>query len=84
MERLLTVPEVAERLQLQPRTIHRHLKEGKLEGALFGREWRVTEEALAAYVEAAKEAARAGHSRRPRRQAIEAPAASPGDKPEQT
>jgi excisionase family DNA binding protein len=64
VERLLTVPEVAERLQLQPRTIHRHLKEGKLEGALFGREWRVTEEALVAYVEAAKEAARAGRGKR--------------------
>ena len=53
MERFMTVAEVADVLRLKPRTIHKHLKEGKLEGVLFGREWRISQKALDAYIEAA-------------------------------
>ena len=35
-ERLLTVPQVAERLQVGPRTVHRWLREGRLRGFLLG------------------------------------------------
>lgn len=52
-ERFLTVAEVADILRLKPRTIHKHLKEGRLEGVLFGREWRISQAALDAYIGAA-------------------------------
>lgn len=61
MERFLTVAEVADILRLKPRTIHKHLKEGKLQGVLFGREWRISQGALDAYIEAAVD--RTGHGR---------------------
>ncbi len=35
-ERLLTVPQVAERLQVGPRTVQRWLREGRLRGFLLG------------------------------------------------
>lgn len=52
--RLLTVPEVAERLRVDPETVRRWLRSGRLAGYQPGGEkagWRVTESALQAYVE---------------------------------
>jgi excisionase family DNA binding protein len=48
MERLLTVDDVAERLQIHPETIRRWLREGRLEGIRLSRRagWRVRPEAV--------------------------------------
>ena len=46
MEMLLTVEQVAQRLQLNPETIRRQLKTGVLRGVKRGRQWRVPESAL--------------------------------------
>lgn len=46
MEMLLTVEQVAERLQLHPETIRRQLNAGVLRGVRRGRQWRVPESAL--------------------------------------
>jgi excisionase family DNA binding protein len=35
-ERLLTVPEVAERLRLHPDTVRRWLREGRMHGVMMG------------------------------------------------
>ena len=35
-ERLLTVPEVAERLRLHPDTVRRWLREGRIHGVMMG------------------------------------------------
>lgn len=47
----LTVPEVAEALQLHPQTVSRWLREGKLPGRKLGGEWRVSKQALERYLE---------------------------------
>ena len=48
MERLLTVPEVAELLGVTNETIRRWLRDGRLEGMLLSRRagWRVRSEAV--------------------------------------
>jgi len=48
MERLLTVPEVAELLGVTNETIRRWLRDGRLEGVLLSRRagWRVRSEAV--------------------------------------
>jgi excisionase family DNA binding protein len=48
MERLLTVPEVAELLGVTDETIRRWLRDGRLEGVLLSRRagWRVRSEAV--------------------------------------
>ena len=46
MEMLLTVEQVAQRLQLHPETIRRQLNSGVLRGIKRGRTWRVPESAL--------------------------------------
>jgi excisionase family DNA binding protein len=46
MNRLLTVDQVAEHLQLHPATIRRYIKEGKLAAAKFGTVWRISQEDL--------------------------------------
>lgn len=48
--KVLTVKEVAELLRLHPQTVVKLLKEKKLQGALIGREWRVSEEAVRDYL----------------------------------
>jgi excisionase family DNA binding protein len=35
-ERLLTVPEVAERLRVNPESVRRWIRSGRLKGVLFG------------------------------------------------
>ncbi len=48
MERLLTVPEVAEILGVTEETVRRWLRDGRLEGMLLSRRagWRVRSEAV--------------------------------------
>jgi excisionase family DNA binding protein len=46
MEMFLTVEQCAERLQLTPYTLRKHLAAGKLRGVKRGRVWRVPESAL--------------------------------------
>jgi excisionase family DNA binding protein len=48
----LTAEQVAEKLQLHPRTVRRLLASGELPGKrIGGREWRVSVAALRAYME---------------------------------
>ncbi len=53
MEQLLTVEEVAARLQVNEQTIRRWLREGKLAGVPFGGRtgWRVSEDDLRAFLD---------------------------------
>jgi excisionase family DNA binding protein len=51
-ERYLTLPEVAERLQVSRRTVYRWIKGGELNVYQFGREYRITESALKDFLEA--------------------------------
>lgn len=52
MGKMLTVPEAAERLGLQPPTVYGMISEGTLPGYRFGRAVRVDEEELGAWKEA--------------------------------
>ncbi len=48
---LLTPGQVAERLQLQERTVTRWLRTGYLRGFKLGKEWRVSSEDLYSFIE---------------------------------
>jgi len=48
---LLTPGQVAERLQLQERTVTRWLRTGYLRGFKLGKEWRVSSENLRSFIE---------------------------------
>ena len=53
-DRLLTVPEVAERLRLNPETIRRMLRDGRLRGFRIGADnagWRISERDVAAFIQ---------------------------------
>jgi len=45
-ERYLTLPELAERLQVSRRTVYRWIKDGSLNAYQLGREYRITESDL--------------------------------------
>jgi excisionase family DNA binding protein len=52
-ERMLTVAQVAERLQVAPKTVRRWLHEGRLQGRMLGGTkagYRISEAALAAFI----------------------------------
>jgi excisionase family DNA binding protein len=52
-DRLLTVAEAAERLRLNPETIRRWLRDGRLTGVHLGSDkagWRVSERELDAFI----------------------------------
>ncbi len=51
MDNLLTVPQVAERLQVHPETVREYLRDGRLEGIQVSRKsgWRISEAALQKY-----------------------------------
>ena len=49
--KLYDVPELAELLDVQERTIRAYLREGKIKGKKMARKWMVTEEALRDYFE---------------------------------
>ena len=53
MERLLTVEDVAERLQVNEQTVRRWLREGELTGVPFGGRtgWRISEADLQAFLD---------------------------------
>jgi len=46
---LFTVEELAERLDIQERTIREYLREGKLQGRKLAGRWYVTDDAIADY-----------------------------------
>lgn len=52
-DKLLTPEQIAERLQVVERTVYRWLNEGRLEGVKLGRLWRVREDDLEAFLQAA-------------------------------
>jgi excisionase family DNA binding protein len=47
---LLTPEQVAERLQVRPRTVREYLRNGKLRGTRLMKAWRVTEDALEEFI----------------------------------
>lgn len=47
----LTVEQVAEKLQLHPKTVRKLFREKAIPGRQIGREWRTTADALKAYIE---------------------------------
>lgn len=52
-DRLLTVPEVAERLRANPETVRRWLRQGRIQGILPGGDrfgWRVRESDVEAFL----------------------------------
>lgn len=49
--RVYTLDEVAEVLKITRRTLYTYVKEGKLKAVKIGREWRVSENALQAFIE---------------------------------
>ncbi|MGD0153295.1 MAG: helix-turn-helix domain-containing protein [Thermacetogeniaceae bacterium] len=54
-KRLLTVNEAADFLRVQPRTIRKWLREGKLLALKAGRLWRIEVDALSAFVKENKQ-----------------------------
>lgn len=46
-----TVDDIAELLQVSQRTVYDYLRSGKLKGKKIGKYWKVTEEALRAFLE---------------------------------
>ena len=50
MEKLLTVPEVAEALRVSVRTVYNLLEAGALRGVRVGRAWRGPESALEEFI----------------------------------
>jgi excisionase family DNA binding protein len=51
MELMYTPEEAAEMLKLNPETIRRALRDGRLRGNQFGRVWRIPESALKAWID---------------------------------
>jgi excisionase family DNA binding protein len=49
-EEFLTVEEVAERLKVHPESVRDWLRAGKLKGLKAGRQWRIQESALNAFL----------------------------------
>jgi excisionase family DNA binding protein len=50
-EKLLTPTDVAERLQLQERTVTRWLRTGYLRGFKLGKEWRISPKDVHSFIE---------------------------------
>lgn len=50
-DKLLTPPQVAERLQVNERTVTQWLRKGHLRGFKIGKEWRVSQKDLTAFLE---------------------------------
>jgi len=50
-DKLLTPPQVAERLQVNERTVTQWLRKGHLRGFKIGKEWRISARDLAAFLE---------------------------------
>lgn len=56
MGRILTVEQVAEKLQVKPNTVRAWLRKGRIPGRKIGRVYRVAEDELDAFVNAVPEA----------------------------
>jgi len=52
ISRLLTIPEVAERLRVNPKTVRRWIGGGELAAYRVGRQWRITEDQLTQFLRA--------------------------------
>jgi excisionase family DNA binding protein len=50
-DKLLTPPQVAEKLQVNERTVTQWLRKGHLRGFKIGKEWRVSTKDLEAFLE---------------------------------
>ena len=50
-DKLLTIGEAAEVLQLNPRTLREYVKRGELQGRIIGGQWRFRRADLDAFVE---------------------------------
>ena len=48
--RLLSIEEAAARLCLHPETVRSFLRQGKISGFKIGKTWRLTPDALSAYI----------------------------------
>ena len=82
MEQYLTVDDVAVMLKATPYTVRRWLREGTLPGTHVGKEWRVSETALARHLEQQTPAApKAAADIDARVAALEADVARLSDKP---
>lgn len=55
MEEMLTVKEVADKLQLSVETVKKMLRNGELPGHKFGRQWRVVPSELMQHLEKQRE-----------------------------
>lgn len=53
-ETLYTCEEVAERLHIKLRTVWKWLRERKIKGVRMGREWRIPDSDLQAYIDGLK------------------------------
>jgi len=51
-DKLLTPPQVAQRLQVNERTVTQWLRQGHLRGFKIGKEWRISEMDIEAFLEA--------------------------------
>ncbi len=51
-DKLLTPPQVAQRLQVNERTVTQWLRRGHLRGFKIGKEWRISEMDIEAFLEA--------------------------------
>lgn len=58
MEKLLTVNETAKILRLNPETVARYIREGKIPAIKFGRVWRVEEKDLEEFIKKRKTGAK--------------------------
>lgn len=52
MENLYTVEETAEKLKIHPETVRDYLRDGKIGGVKVGRNWRIRESDILAFVNA--------------------------------
>ena len=50
MARILNAEQVAEKLQVKPLTVRKYLRKGLIPGRRLGREWRVVETDLEAFI----------------------------------
>ena len=51
MSQLCTLAEVAEELRVTPQTVRNMIRKGEIDGVQVGVQWRVTQAALAAFLE---------------------------------
>ncbi|MDD5511766.1 MAG: helix-turn-helix domain-containing protein, partial [Dehalococcoidales bacterium] len=50
LEQHYTIPEVAEKLKLSPKTVYNWIKQGRLTAVTFGRKYRISESEIVRYL----------------------------------